>query len=200
VKYKTLLAMLLLAAVAHGAKIDPNFPEGWQKMGGGGPDRMRGRCDVGVDKKLAKKGQKNMTVRCDEAIPGFGGLTQGFAADEFRGKRARFSARLMTNNLYDINGVDGVGSLWLRVEGDRPADILIAENLRDRGLKNDTDWTYVDAVMDIPREAGRIRIGFWMQGRGQIWISDVRFEVVDPEVLVNIGTRTTAGPQNLALD
>jgi hypothetical protein len=104
VKYKSLLAMLLLAAVAHGAKIDPNFPEGWQKMGGGGPDRMRGRCDVGVDKKLAKKGQKNMTVRCDEAVPGFGGLTQGFAADEFRGKRARFSARLMTHNLYDING------------------------------------------------------------------------------------------------
>jgi hypothetical protein len=111
VKYKSLLAMLLLAAVAHGAKIDPNFPEGWQKMGGGGPDRMRGRCDVGVDKKLAKKGQKNMTVRCDEAVPGFGGLTQGFAADEFRGKRARFSARLMTHNLYDINGVEGVGSL-----------------------------------------------------------------------------------------
>jgi hypothetical protein len=79
---------------------------------------------LGVDDRLAEDGRPNMTVRCNEQFAGFGGLQQAFAAEQYRGKRVRLSARLKSRRIRDPDGLDGVGSQWLRIEGDRPAQAL----------------------------------------------------------------------------
>lgn len=199
-KRTILIVGLLLATLAH-ADIDPAIPDGWERFTGGGPDRLANACESGIDTDIAASGLSNMTVNCQRGLPSFGGMNQAFPADEFRGKRVRFSAMLRADRIADIRGAEGVGGLWLRVEENNPAIAIVTDNMRDRGLKGSVEWQRAEAVADIPENAGRILIGFWMQGQGQLWISDIRFEEVGNNVPVTIAPAARQqGPRNLGLN
>ena len=57
----------------------------------------------------------------------FGAFCQTIAAEDYRGKRIRFSATLKANNL-----TDGWGGLWLRVDGARLDETLAIDTMEDR--------------------------------------------------------------------
>jgi RNA polymerase sigma factor (sigma-70 family) len=123
---------------------------------------------------------------------GFGTLMQMFKADDYRGKRMRFSAEARTKD------VDGWLGLWMRVDGDTQRSLAF-DNMQSRAVKGTTDWERYDVVLDVAEEATAIAFGVLLSGRGEGWISGVRFEPVGPEVATTGGgTRGIAdSPANL---
>ncbi len=122
---------------------------------------------------------------------GFGTLMQMFKADAYRGKRIRFSAEARTKD-------DGWLGLWMRVDGDRHRSLAF-DNMQNRALKGTTDWGRHDVVLDIDEGATAVAFGVLLSGRGEGWISGVRFEPVGQEVATT-GTRSGSladGPENL---
>lgn len=192
------------------------IPSGWEPFYPGGPDGLPGGCDVGIDRRLKRAGIDNMTVKCQGRIGRFGGLTQGFSAASYRGKRVRLSGALMAEDIEDVlaprNARDhqglpardamGVGGLWLRVGSAAPTLPLVVDNMRERGLRGTMEWTTLESVVDVPEDAVEIRIGFWMQGRGQLWVTNLKFEEVGYSVPVTASgaPAQAAGPSNLELD
>jgi hypothetical protein len=111
----------------------------------------------------------------EEEPRGFGTLMQMFKADHYRGKRMRFTA--------DMRARDVAGSLclWMRVDGERQRSLAF-DNMYDRPVKGTTDWQRYDVVLDVAGEARAVAFGVLLEGRGEGWISDARFEQVGPEV------------------
>lgn len=192
--------IVLLQGAGEDPRIDPTIPEGWERFTGGGPDGLANACQAGVDRDFQAAGRNNMTVSCRRGLPSFGGMNQAFPAESWRGKRVRFSAELRADNIADIDGKQGVGGLWLRIESNNPAIALMTDNMRNRGVTGSVEWIRAESVADIPQDAGRILIGFWMQGQGQLWVSDIRFEEVGANVPVTVRPAAPqTGPLNLSL-
>jgi hypothetical protein len=233
----TTAAVVLATFTVHAGEIDPSIPEGWARNLGGGPDNVPGNCEAGSDMELVDSGQNNMTVRCPrpvvipEDVPeeiraemleqtaqaGYAALYQMFPANDWRGKRIRFTALLRTEGIEDASlpegmtagsrfspsnrrtetgDVKGVGGLWVRVGRQQAA--LVVDNMRDRGVVGTTDWAPQEVVLDVPADALSITIGFWMQGRGQIWMTSPSFEEVDESMPVTAEPSSAdARPTNL---
>ena len=72
-------------------------------------------------------------------------------------------------------------SFWMRVDGDG-GHILRFDNMGDRPIKGTCDARRYEIVLDVPVESVGISFGVQLIGRGEVWLSDVRFEVVGMNV------------------
>lgn len=102
-----------------------------------------------------------------------GSLTQAIRADQFRGRRVRFSGYLKSLELGKL------AQLWLRVEG--------AEHALEFGeitKAASTDWLKYEVALNVPEDSLILHLGFDLINGGQLWGDDFRFEVVDDNVLV----------------
>ena len=59
--------------------------------------------------------------------------------------------------------------------------------MQQRAIKGTTDWTRYEIVLDVPDEAQRLAFGILLAGGGQVWMDDLKFEVVPTTV------KTTGG-------
>jgi hypothetical protein len=50
--------------------------------------------------------------------------------------------------------------------------------MQDRTIKGSADWQQRDFVVDVPEDSNMIMVGFWMQGKGQVWMRDMNVEEV----------------------
>jgi hypothetical protein len=100
--------------------------------------------------------------------------TVPFGAEVYRGKRLRLSADVKAEAVADWAG------LWLRVDG--PSGTLGLDNMLGRPIRGTSDWTSYAIVLDVPRDSVGIAFGILLAGAGQVWLDDVRFEVVGPDV------------------
>lgn len=120
--------------------------------------------------------------RSGDGADGFGAMFQLFKADAYRGKRVRLSAALRTLD------VTGRAALCFRVDGPesrRTGRYLAFDNMEARPpVSGSTDWTRYACVLDVPVEATALFISNILSGRGELFWSDVRFEVVDDSVPV----------------
>ncbi len=74
-------------------------------------------------------------------------------------------------------------------------------DMQKRAIKGDHDWTQVEFVADVPPELVSITIGVNIEGRGTVWMDDLKFEVVGSEVPLTPAyhaARTTA-PRRIIL-
>jgi hypothetical protein len=186
--YKVLVAATLVAAVVNAAEVDTKLPQAWVKEGA--PPAVD-QCLAGVDPVLEARGTPNVTLRCDSELEGFVAINQGFGAANYRGRRIRFSA------LIKAEGLEGWGGIWMRVDDANKPNASF-DNMSDRGIKGTVDWTPYSVVLDASNEAQLIAFGTLMAGKGQIWVSDLRFEVVGNDVPVT-GRARAAEPANLQL-
>lgn len=173
----------------------------WSFMGNGGPHALPGRCDVGIDNQKAGVGSPLYSVRCNNtALPSFGGARMNFDVKPYRGKRVRVSAELMAAGIESVAdarypNVAGEAGLWIGVGA--PRDGLKSDRMENRTIKGTTGWEVRDFVVDIPGDAGQLQAGYWMQGRGQVWMRDLKVEEVPSTVAVNFdrnGLRPDAMP------
>ena len=117
----------------------------------------------------------------------FGSLGQVIAADDYRSKRVRLSGWLKTEN------ADSVG-LWMCVDGIRR--MLGFDNMMNRAVKGTTDWKQFEVVLDIPAEAVNIVFGTLIAGKGQVWVDDLKLEIVGSSVL----STNLLSPEQMGLD
>ena len=133
--------------------------------------------NVGIDSMVAHGGRRSAYIQFRGLEPqGWATVMQTFRADEYRGKRVRLSAFVKTEN------VESGALLWMRVEG--PDDsVLASDNMGNRPIRGTTDWRSYDVVLEIPKRAQAIAIGFLLdRGWGRVWVDDVTVSLVGTDV------------------
>lgn len=170
--YKVLVAASLVAAIAA-ANEGGGLPNGWVR--GGAPPAAQ-HCEVTTDSQVVRTGPRSLLLKCDRDESGFVTVMQTFSAEEYRGKRVRFSAAVRADSVTNWSG------LWMRVDG--AAKALAFDNMQSRPIKGTQDWRRYAVVLDVSDEASAIAFGMLMEGKGRLWMDDLKLEPVGPEVPV----------------
>jgi len=113
----------------------------------------------------------------------FGVFTGTLPIETFAGKNVEYKGWIKTENVKS-----GYAGLWLRVDG-AERKVLEFDNMNDRGLKGDNDWTQVSIKMDISTDAVNINYGGLFPGEGTVWFDDLELfvngekyiDIVEPE-------------------
>lgn len=106
---------------------------------------------------------------------GFGTLMTMTEADPYRNKRLRMTGYAKSASVHDWGG------FWMRIDGPNQ-ELLGFDNMHDRPITGTTEWTKNQIVLDVPVESSRIAYGVLLGGDGQVWIDDIKFDVVGKEV------------------
>jgi len=146
--------------------------EGWEITGTHASEYQLAATDERVD------GRRVAVLGCKVEDPGgFGAQVQSFSAEEYLGKRVRFSGLLRTDS------VEGWAGLWMRVDGkENPMVPLAFDNMKDRSLTGTTAWARYNVVLDVAPEATQILVGTILCGSGSVYMADFKIEVVEQDV------------------
>jgi hypothetical protein len=155
-----------------------DLPQGWLRAGD-----HPGDYEMGVDPKGGRAGKACAFIKGKSTPHGFGTLMQSIDAEEYRGKRLRFSAQVKALGILEWAG------LWMRIDGspqtgsNMPA-LLGLDNMESRPIRGTMDWKRYDVVLDVPKEAKGIAFGILLQGGGQAWMDDLLFEAAGSDAPV----------------
>ena len=151
------------------APISSEMPRGWVARG-----HHLANYVASLDRTVAHSGRASGSIRSVARDPsGFRTLMQTIQADQFRGKRIHLSGFVKTREAANAG-------LWMRVEG-RPPVILAFDNMQTRLLSGTADWKQCDIVLDVPERSRTVAFGFMLTGKGQVWVDDLKLEVVGAE-------------------
>jgi C-terminal processing protease CtpA/Prc len=135
-----------------------------------------GAFRAGADRSVAHGGSASGHISIRPGSTGaFGTFSQLVRADNYRGKRVRYSAYVRTR---DASG-PGAG-LWMRIDGNGGS--LAFDNMMTRPITGTTDWMMASVVLDVPDEATGIAFGLLLGSPGDAWIDDASLEVVGTDV------------------
>lgn len=151
-----------------------DLPAGWKIRGPRVAVRPEG-LGVFTDHEISRSGVSASILSVDATQADWGTLMQDFYADDYRGKRVRFSAWVRAWR------VTGWAGLWMRVDTESKEEIAY-DNMEDRPITGTSDWTRYSVVLDVDEFAAAINIGIHLHGMGQVWMDDCTFEVVDDGV------------------
>ena len=101
----------------------------------------------------------------------FGVFTGTLPIDIVAGKNVEYKGWIKTRDVKN-----GYAGLWFRVDGENNA-MLGFDNMNDRGLKGDNDWTQVSIKMDVSAEVKNINFGGIFPGEGTVWFDDLELYV-----------------------
>jgi hypothetical protein len=153
---------------------NPDFEAGTSGWVLGG-DRSQDYA-IGSDSAIVHGGSASAYIRSmRDNIDGFGTLMQTlWAIGEYQGQRLRMSAYAKTKD------VAGWAGFWLRV--DNATGTVAFDNMQDRPIQGDNDWSQYEIVLDVPQDSAAISFGILLAGTGQVWVDDFWFEIVDQDV------------------
>jgi hypothetical protein len=112
-----------------------------------------------------------------EAGGKFGGMMQTISAEAFLNQRVRLNGWVKTEDAHE-----GGGHLWLRVDGKEAGRSLSFDNMDGRAPKGTTDWQEYSIVLDVPADATRVNYGFFVGGKGKMWVNGVTISPVGTDV------------------
>jgi hypothetical protein len=189
---KTVKSLIGLAVLTAGSlALYAEVPKGWY-MAGSKPTDYESSVDTGN----AYGGQPSAYLRSKkpEVPEGFGTLMQNFSAEQYVGKRVRFSAFVKSENIERWAG------LWMRVDG-KPGQTLSFDNMQDRPIKGTSAWRNCEVVLDVPAGALGIYFGILLDGPGTVWMNNAKFEEVATSIPTTGKVQAPApGPTNLGFD
>ncbi len=148
------------------------MPDGWTPFGST-PEAYQVGVEAGVGRTDVLSVHIHSLPEAEE--PGYMMAAQGFQAGNYLAQRVRFAGWVRVGQIGE-----GWAGLWLRADGG--GEILVFDNMEDRGLRVVGDWVEVDIVVDIPLQAEIIYIGAILVGAGEIWADDFSFEIVGDDV------------------
>jgi len=100
-------------------------------------------------------------------INSFGVFISSLPIDIFADKNVELRGWIKTKNVKN-----GFAGLWIRVIGaDR--SMLGFDNMHDRGLSGDNNWTQVSIKMTISKDAEYIYFGGIFPGEGVVWFDNL---------------------------
>ena len=161
------------AAVIHPAGSQTaQAPKGWSLTGS-----HREHYYLTTDNKVRHGGKTSATLisKNSASDDGFGSMKQEIKADNYRGRRVRYSGYLKAELAAQR------AALWMRVEGE-DGKILAFDNMDERPATGTTAWKKYEIVLDVPEAAQHIALGALFEGKGQIWVDDLKLEVVGQQV------------------
>jgi hypothetical protein len=159
------LAFSYLSA-ASGSYQETDEPKDWN-FGG---DRTSYK--PGLDNHVAQHGQNSATIESVAENPSdFCTLMQNIAVKNFSGKRVKMTGFIKAQ------GTNVKGSMWIRVDDIGNKIFADFDNMMDRPVTGNTDWTKCEIVFDVPEKC-LLFFGFIFTGSGKIWVDNVSFEVV----------------------
>ncbi len=163
---KILKNVLIVLATATLFSFD--LPNGWHKAGSD-PECY----DMGIDIGAGQDGKNAATLKSIKKTRGFGTIMQSCLADKYHGKRLK-----MTGYVKSLD-VKGWAGLWLRIDATNlNGKTLGFDNMSDRSIRKTTDWKKYEIIMDVPSNAYNLAYGALLVGQGQIWFSNINFEIV----------------------
>ncbi|MFD7256759.1 hypothetical protein [Streptomyces sp. NPDC059874] len=148
-------------------------PKGWNVSGSVPED-----YEVGLDFEVFSVGRASAFIRSRHENPdGHAALVQTIKADDYRGTRLHLTAMVKAR---DVLGWAGI---WMRVDDARDHAVAF-DNMRDpeRRIAGSVGWRRYGIALDVPETAAYINFGAVMERTGQIWLDDVRLNVVDDSV------------------
>src|SRR5262245_980776 len=162
------VGLVAIAAVGSSAA-RADYPSGW---GGGGKG-----YELVRDTEAKHGGTASGAIRSAADAENFGTFTQGVQAAKYRGKRVRLAGWIKAN------GVAGWSGLWMRVDGKEKTGLAF-DNMNDRAVKDTSDWTQFQVVLDVPDAAEQLYFGCLLVGKGKIWVDDLTLDIVGNDVAV----------------
>jgi hypothetical protein len=173
-----ILASLCAASIVALAQPRRELDGAWGKSGET-PDRYEvGVDDTGYGRGTGAKYIRHATGKLASGATEWATLMQAIQAGDYRGKRVRFSAQVRTRDVSSWAG------LWMRI--DRPDGMETLYNSFDKPIRGTTDWQLRSVTLDVPESASMILFGVIDEGTGQVWIDDLKFEVVGDDVPVDV--------------
>ncbi|MFN0124399.1 MAG: protein kinase domain-containing protein, partial [Blastocatellia bacterium] len=141
---------------------------GWDMTG---PQRELYAAQTDAAVSLSRKTSAVLMSRQAE-VRGYASLAQAIRADEFRGRRVRFSGYLKSHLAGNL------AALWFRVDGAEGYGLEFGNTTKPAT----PDWQKYEVVLDVPRDSLTLHFGFILNGEGRIWGDDFRLEAVEADV------------------
>jgi len=169
------LAALAAASLIAFAQPVSQLPAPWLLSG-----ESPGRYTAGVDQDGHQSGTKDAKF-LRYASGGTGSwatLMQQFSAENYRGKRIRFDAEVMTHDT-------GGAALWMRVDSKRSYATSFY-NSSDKVIYGTVNWERRSVVLDVDADATVISLGVIGYGGGESWLRNMHVEEVGKDVPVDV--------------
>lgn len=158
----------LKASVSSDGIQNNSGPEGWF-LSGARPYSYK----TGIDTVDAQHGHKSAFIESVTENPeGFSTLMQQCNIKEYKGKRIKMTGYIK------MQGKEAAASMWSRVDDFDKRIVADFDNMGDRQITGNSDWTKCEIVFDVPDSKCGISFGFISSGTGKIWIDNVSFEIV----------------------
>ncbi|WP_342119080.1 transcriptional regulator [Pseudoduganella sp. OTU4001] len=166
----SIAAYSLLALAEPTAKLDQSW-----FLAGENPEHYQ----IGADPDGVRRGSvaKFLRARTDKH-EAWATLMQSVAADDYRGKRVRFSAQVRTENIGNWSG------LWMRVDRE-DGSMGGFYNSQDKPIKGSHGWHLRSVTLDVADDARTLNFGVNGGGGGTVWIDELKMEIVDNSVPVD---------------
>ncbi len=171
----------LLFSLGAEAQADAGLARGWYTSGSNPAayevtHLERGVCGTKAIRAAARSPEAKGPI----------GVLQSFRADDYRGKRLRYSATV------EVQAVGGWAGLFFRAEA-AERKTLSFDDMRTRPLRGTRKCVRLSVVATIPAEAELITLGVGLQGSGAVELSDIAVEPVSAEVPVTTGLALARG-------
>ena len=145
------------------------LPKNWFKSGSKSESYK-----VATDSIIFQSGKKSVSIASlDSSIEGFETIMQYCSAKNFLGTRIKMTGYIKSENVADWAG------MWLRIDSKTQGESLGFDNMQDRPIIGNSDWTKCEIVMDVPAESITLNFGALISGTGKIWFDNVTFEILD---------------------
>jgi len=147
-------------------------PLGWYKSG------SKPECyDMGVEKGAGQDGGNAASIKSIvKKISGFGTLMQNLKPDKYLGKKIKLTGFIKSKDV-SVNA-----GFWINTTQGESGYALTYANTDENRIKGTTDWTRLEIVISVPKQATNILFGGVLQGTGQIWFDNLKLEIVDDSV------------------
>jgi hypothetical protein len=172
------LMWLVIGASSLAAADGNSNIRGWHR-GEGNP--LNNHYVLSIDRADAYSGAASAALYSQGDFPDDrGGMVQFIIADNYRGKRVRFSAALKTADVRSGAGI------WIRADGtdDAGGRIVVAETTLspEQRLRGSVPWHRYSLVLNVPEDTTSLAYGAEMHGIGKFWLDSVKLEVVSQDV------------------
>lgn len=148
------------------------LPKNWYVNGAG--------YNISIDSVEKHSGKISLKMEMQGDPRGnFGVFTGTLPIDLVAGKSIEYKGWIKTKEIKN-----GYAGLWFRVDGDDNV-ILGFDNMNDRGLKGDNDWTQVAIKIDVSKDVKNINFGGLFPGDGTVWFDNLEL-YIDNEKYIDL--------------
>jgi len=170
------------------------LPKDWFKAGSE-PENYK----IDLDYSIVQNGKKSVFIESIEMnIDEFGTLMQTCSAKEYLGKKVKMTGFIKTENVTDWVG------MWLRIDPVKTISNEYFDNMANRPIKGNTNWTKYEIILDIPTNSNSMNFGVLLKGSGKVWIDNLSFDIIgnsmkkfNDSLNIGISNKLLSKPKNL---